>query len=237
MNLEKSFDNEFGKIHENWQKLIKEKNVYDILKKYVIRGFTLYPNAKPTMQNILKPFKYVSPEDVGLIIIADKPEIDSYGFAYSSLSKLPLHDAITNELHHEFKGISDTLTKQTIDSKMMALASQGAFMPILNMFVKIGKPESDQIMIFWHVIFNELNKYSCMVYLVFRTGIEEFVNEYVKTEKGDDKPKPDDPINKYINCKIKALIDSTNFIGCGCFMRCNRYLKEYYKTPINWMNI
>lgn len=233
MSIRDRIFNEYNQLCEEWKQIIKSN---DRFIDYLISVYSQDPYIKPTIENVFNPFKFTVPHKISLIIAANTSHINSCGLAFSSSILLDIHKNLSKEINDEYKfySIADATFNKEFDKSMVSLAKQNVFMPILNIF-----PEhymaGFSIELFWEGIFNELNKYACMTYLVLDSSVEPFVNKFVKTERSEeDKMKPNTPLNQYINAKVKMFMTGANPKGLGGIMKCNSYIKQFYKEPINW---
>jgi len=234
---ENTFNIEFNKIHPDWLKFFNQFRISEFMisfKKYVIKYYNENKNVKPSIRDLFNPFKYCSPYEIKVIILNQTAETSSKGLAFSSeINSNSDNKAIIsleNELSKEY-GKNIKISDTTFEK----LASQGVFMPIIHLFHSV-KVVPTCVDIFWNYVLTFIKDLGNNIWFAWGNDNETFINKILEVKEDNlNKKKPDEKIIVNTNVKIRDNIPTgRSFKGLGCFMLCNHYLKEYYRTPINW---
>lgn len=233
---------ELSIINSNWSALFKQLSTFEYYHQfieYIINMYTNNPTTIPKLENIFNPFKYTDPYTVLAVIISNTCEKDSLGLAYSSSKLSKTTETISNELTKEYSLIlgHDVVIQ---DPSFRKLATQGVFMPNINLFYGMNDNTSpDYVKLFWNDVLKYLSKLGCIIWFAWGSDVEQIINKVLNiSEESLDKKKPDEKAIVSTNPKIKDNKPlSPSFKGLGCFNICNRYLSQYHRKTINWINI
>lgn len=235
--------NEISNINPNWLNYFNNLKHFEYYHQFINYITTVYfnnPNISPKLEDLFNPFKYTDPYEVLAVIISNTCDITSQGLAYSSRNLTKVHEVISRELTDEYKLFTgyDIIIK---DPSFKSLAVQGVFMPNINLFYKVQFSKSpDCVKMFWEYIFKSLADLGCIVWFAWGSeDIEPYVNKILNiSEESLDKKKPDEKAKVSTNPKLRDnKLTSDKFKGLGCFNICNKYLAQYHRKQIDWINI
>ena len=239
-NITNIYLSEYASIHPNWLKYFKtfeDQAFMGFFKQYVINTYSNNSVVYPKLTDLFNPFKYTDPFTIKVIMLNQSCENHSLGLAFSSNAPSKACLTIEQELKREFNSLNNADVAIT-DPSFKKLSIQGVFMPCIHLFHGIAQvPQCVEM--FWDQVFTLLVDLGNIIWFAWGDN-ERYINKLLKIENEDNmnKKKPDEKIIVNTNVKLRDNMPTgKSFKGNGCFCICNHYLKQFHRTPIDWIHI
>ncbi|MAR94796.1 MAG: uracil-DNA glycosylase [Gammaproteobacteria bacterium] len=216
-------------LPDSWSKVLKHHEKLESLSKpevFISSQLNKKINVLPKRENIFRAFEYCSFKDANVVIFGQDPYFQSgiaNGLAFSANS----NNAIPHSLKNIFKEVKNDIGSLSNNSgDLTKWACQGVLLLNSALTVEENKPRSHS-KIGWHEFIYDviycLNKKQGIVFMLW----------------GNDAKKYFKKINKDNNLVLTSSHPSPlsaykGFFGCKHFSKCNNYLIENNKTPIQW---
>jgi len=206
------------KIHSNLKSLNRPAEYIDAALKEKI-------NIAPKLENIFNAFKYCSFEKTKVVIFGQDPYFQP-GVANGLAFSVNRDQVIPSSLRNIYKEIKNDLgAVSNFDGDLRPWSRQGVLLLNSALTVEDNKPGSHSDIGWNDFIFDvidSLNKKGKVVFMLWGNNAKKYLDRIDNANLVLTTSHPS-PLSAY-----------RGFFGCKHFSKCNKYLKQNNRKPIDW---
>ena len=207
------------KIHSNLRSLdVPAEHIHAKLKKKI--------NIAPSLENIFNAFKYCSFEETKVVIFGQDPYFQP-GVANGLAFSVNKNEVIPASLRNIFKEIKNDIGMVSdLNGDLRAWSRQGVLLLNSSLTVEHHKPGSHSDIGWNDFIFDvidSLNKKGRVVFMLWGNNAKKYLHRIDKNVNLVLTTSHPSPLSAY-----------RGFFGCKHFSKCNKYLKQNNREPIDW---
>ena len=207
------------KIHSNLKSLNRPAEYIDAALKEKI-------NIAPKLENIFNAFKYCSFEKTKVVIFGQDPYFQP-GVANGLAFSVNRDQVIPSSLRNIYKEIKNDLgVVSNFDGDLRPWSRQGVLLLNSALTVEDNKPGSHSDIGWNDFIFDvidSLNKKGKVVFMLWGNNAKKYLDRIDKNTNLVLTTSHPSPLSAY-----------RGFFGCKHFSKCNKYLKQNNRKPIDW---
>ena len=216
-------------LPNNWYKVLKiHSNLesLNILDEYIEAALKEKINIAPKLENIFKAFEYCSFQKTKVVIFGQDPYFQP-GVANGLAFSVHKDQAIPSSLRNIYKEIKNDLgVVSNFDGDLRPWSRQGVLLLNSALTVEYYKPGSHSEIGWNDFIFNvidSLNKKGKVVFMLWGNNAKKYLDRIDKNTNLVLTTSHPSPLSAY-----------RGFFGCKHFSKCNKYLKQNNRKPIDW---
>ena len=231
-------DKFFKKMKENFLKSSLPNNWYKVLKihsnlkslnrphEYIEAALKEKISIAPKLENIFKAFEYCSFQKTKVVIFGQDPYFQP-GVANGLAFSVNKDQAIPSSLRNIYKEIKNDLgVVSNFDGDLRTWSRQGVLLLNSALTVEDHKPGSHSE-IGWNDFISDvvdsLNKKGKVVFMLWGNNAKKYLDRIDKNTNLVLTTSHPSPLSAY-----------RGFFGCNHFSKCNKYLKQNNRKPIDW---
>tara|TARA_B100001250_G_scaffold248488_1_gene213622 strand:+ start:2740 stop:3417 length:678 start_codon:yes stop_codon:yes gene_type:complete len=216
-------------LPNNWCKVLKiHSNLKSLNRphKYIEVALQEKISIAPKLENIFKAFEYCSFQKTKVVIFGQDPYFQP-GVANGLSFSVNKDQAIPSSLRNIYKEIKNDLgVVSNFDGDLRPWSRQGVLLLNSALTVEEYKPGSHSDIGWNDFIFDvidSLNKKGRVVFMLWGNNAKKYLDRIDKNTNLVLTTSHPSPLSAY-----------RGFFGCNHFSKCNKYLKQNNRKPIDW---